>query len=258
MTRAPAEEYAMHKPLRRSALAAVATLSFLMFLPNLSRAGVAIYVDDQAGFGAASSGLVLAGMEDWSSSTLAANQLAHFADPLAPGVSNGPFPGGTNPATGMTVQSNTLGGNPTVPSPGGGLANASEGFLGTPDDQVSSDLVDTSFDMIFAIAGTDAVSFTPLIFDQVGSGNAGTATIRVYDSSNALLGSVQDIPVAGFTNPTTFVGIVTTGGDAIGRINVFATSTNDRFAGADNIAVYTTGSTPVSGMSWGRVKALYR
>ncbi len=247
----------MRTPLRRTALAAVATLSILTLVPGPSRAGVMFYVDTQAGFDAATSGLVLAGMEDWSSSTLPDGQGIHFDDPLEPGVSNGPFPNGTNPATGMTVQSNTLGGNPTVLSPGGGLAAASAGFLGTPDDQVSSDYIDTSFDMIFAIAGTQAVSFTPLVFDQVGTGNAGTATIRVYDSANALLGSVQDIPVAGFTNPTTIVGVVTTGGDDIGRINVFATSANDRFAGADNIAVYTMGSTPVSGMSWGRVKALY-
>ncbi len=45
--------------------------------------------------------------------------------------------------------------------------------------------------------------------------------------------------VAGFINPTTFFGVAVTGGDDIGRINLFATSIGDEFSGTDNIDVYT-------------------
>jgi len=46
-------------------------------------------------------------------------------------------------------------------------------------------------------------------------------------------------------NPTTVIGIIATEGDDIGRINIFATSFEDQFTGADNISVFT-GVVPVN------------
>ena len=201
-----------------------------------------IFVDDPTGFNTAvaSAGLGFAGLEDWESSNLAPSSITSVSDPLAPGVLNGPFLTGTNPATGLTAQSNTLGGMPNVPSPGSGLATASAGYFGTPDDQVSNS-GPGSFDMIFGLANTTAVTFNPLVFDDAASGNAGTATIRIFDTSNVLIGSSIDVPVAGFMTPASFtsIGVVAMFGEDIGRINVFATSVDDNFSGADNINVYT-------------------
>jgi hypothetical protein len=55
---------------------------------------------------------------------------------------------------------------------------------------------------------------------------------------------MDNISVAAFTNPTTFVGVVAMPGENIGRINLFATSvgaamdSTQLFTGADNIGVY--------------------
>ena len=205
-----------------------------------SWAGVTFFIDDEAGFNAAVSGFTFEGTEDWESSNLPPNDCDSFPDPLAPGVPNGPFPNGTNPDMDMTVQSNTLGGNPTVPSPGLDLGTCSQGFKGTPTDQVSTvSNFGVSYDMIFGLSDTIAFSLTPLIFDTKSTGDPGTATVRVYDTSNVLIGIVVDIPVAGFTNPTTFVGIVATDGDRIARVNVFGTSPGDDFTGSDNMDLYT-------------------
>ncbi|MCB1041629.1 MAG: hypothetical protein KDC35_01735 [Acidobacteria bacterium] len=212
--------------------------------------GVSFFVNDIPGFDTARGSTVLAGTEDFESSTLGPNMIATLPDPLAPGVANTPFPTGTNPATGMTVQTNSLGGAPASPMPGGFLATASVGLLGTPTDQVSTSTpLDASFDMIFALPQTRAVRFIPLVFDDASSGNPGTATIRVYDSSNVLLGTLTDVAVAGFMNPTTVIGVVATGGDDIGRINIFATTAIDNYSGADDIFVYT-GNVPVELLSF--------
>jgi hypothetical protein len=216
-----------------------------------AEAAVLFFIDDQAGFDAASGGLMFAGIEDWESSSLAAGMIVGFPDVLQPGIANGPFPNGTDPATGLTVQSNTLGGNPINLAPRGarGLATASVGYFGTPTDQVSTGFCQQvsgvcgagdSFDMRFGLPSTSAVSFVPLVFDVSGSGNAGTAAIRVFDTNNVLIGTSPNVSVSGYTNPTTLVGVVATAGDDIGRINIFATSVNDSFAGADDIRVFTS------------------
>lgn len=219
-----------------------ATLVFmsLFSLAGATSAAPTIFINDVAGFNAtvAIAALTFVGTEDWESSTLAANNITTVVGPIAPGVANGVFPTGTNVATGLTVQENSGAGMPTNTTSPGNLATASAGFLGTPTDQVSTNAVGVSFDMIFSLSNTTAISFTPLVFDQAASGNAGTANIRIFDSSNNLL-LVHSVNVAGFTNPATFVGIVSAFGEDIGRINVFATSTNDEFSGADNIDVYT-------------------
>jgi hypothetical protein len=94
--------------------------------------------------------------------------------------------------------------------------------------------------MLFGLIGTSAVSFNPLVFDQASSGNPGTIQIRVFDTANNLIASLDDVAVAGFMDPTTLIGVVAAAGESIGRINLFATSLNDMFTGADNISVYTS------------------
>lgn len=210
-----------------------------------SQAGV-VFFGNSGSFTTARGTTVFQATEDFESSSLADNDVQFIDDPLEPGVANGPFGSGTNPATGLTVQSNASGNTPDNPNPHGtdGMVTASAGIAGTPSDQVGNRLANHSFDMIFGLAQTRAVSFNPLVFDATSSGDAGTATIRVYSTSNVLLGTLVDAAVAGFTNPTTFIGVVATGGDEIGRINIVATSTGDEFTGADNISVYT-GPVPV-------------
>ncbi len=159
----------------------------------------------------------------------------------------------------MTVQSNTLGGAPSNPSPQGGigLATASQGFFGTPTDQVSSNNGGHSFDMIFGLPNTVAMSFNPLVFDFDATDAAGTADIRIYDALGNLGPAVQSINVASFTNPTTFFGVVAMPGDFIGRINIHATSVgadtnlSNLISGADNIDVYTPVPEPSLGLLLG-------
>ncbi|MEN1728199.1 MAG: Calx-beta domain-containing protein, partial [Pseudomonadota bacterium] len=222
-------------------------LVLLSALPLNALAAVIFFQNDQAGFDAARAGTTFVGLEDFESSTNNSGGFQTFDDPLLPGVASAPnpwFPNGTNPTMGMTIQSNTLGGNPSMPAPNippgiRGLVTAPPGFLGTPTHQISNSQENESFDMVFGLAGTRAVSFVPLIFDVASSGDSGTATIRIYDTGNNLIDTLVDTPVAGFTNPTTVIGVVATGADSIGRINVFATSTDDVYSGADNIRVYT-------------------
>jgi len=170
------------------------------------------------------------------------NDIALVNDPLAPGVANGPFPSGTNPATGLTVQSNTLGGSAATPSPrgAGGLVTASAGYLSTPNDQISNNQPGDSFDMIFALpmgAGVRAVSFIPLFFPDTGF-TTGTITIQVYGPLNVLLSSTT-ITGVDYVTASSFVGIVATGADTIARINLWDGSTISNYQGADNIEVYS-------------------
>jgi hypothetical protein len=210
---------------------------------------VLLFVDNEAAYNAAVAALTFAGTEDFESSTLGPNLATNnFTDPLAPGVANGPFPTGTNPATGLTVQSNTLAGMPVMVSPRGlfGLGTASAGFFGTPTDQVSNSAVGDSFDMLFGLTNTFAVSFNPLVFDQAATAGVGAFDIRVFDTSNTLILGPTQITAAAFTNPTTHVGIVAMAGEDIGRINLFGTGSiagggTVDFTGADNINVYTAG-----------------
>ncbi len=209
---------------------------------GLSNAGIIFFINDQPGFNLQAGSLLLRGIEDFESSTLGPNQITILPDPLAPGVANNPFPTGTNPATGLTVQSNTLGGSASAPSPRGsnGLATASAGFLSTPSDQISNNSPQDSFDMLFALpsgAGVRAVSFIPLFFPDSGFAT-GTITIQAYGPLNTLLSSTT-ITGVDYVNAGSFVGIIATGADTIVRINLWDGSTGSNYQGADDIAVYS-------------------
>jgi len=79
----------------------------LLLGSGTAAATVQVFVDDPAGFAAATAGHSLLGVEDWSSAGDAPMQA--IAAPLQPCVPNGPFPHGTNPATGLTVVANQNG-----------------------------------------------------------------------------------------------------------------------------------------------------
>ncbi len=197
-------------------------------------------------FNTAVAGLNFLGTEDFESSTLAPNNILSFDDSLQPGVSSSPvniFPTGTNPAIGMTVQSNAQGGMPNVPSPQGvnGLSSASAGYFSTPDDQLSANFEEHSLDLIFNSPVPEpilAVGLVPLFFDSITFDTAalGNITVRVFDTANALLGSTT-VSGVDYVNELAFVGIEATGGDDIGRINLWDGS-QDHWQGVDDIEVY--------------------
>lgn len=205
-----------------------------------AQGGVVFYVDDPAGFAAATASHVLLGSEDWSSAGDAPQ--AAVTDPLEPGVAKGPFPNGVAAATGMTVQSNSLGNAATTLAPGGNLFYAPAGFVGVSgaaqvSNQLSSNVNGSSFDMIFADVGDAtpaAVSFSPMFYRTSGASNSATLSIKVFGTSGIQIGSTT-VPGVADVSEASFVGVVTTPPDVLGRVNVWATL-ND-VAGADNIDV---------------------
>ena len=216
-----------------------------------SLAPATMFVNDTAGFNAAVTGLTFLGVEDFESSSLPANTIsAGFSSPLAPGVAktnviNGTlFATGTSTAVGITVQANTNGANPANVSLGNAtsLVTASAGYVSTPDDQVSTNVPADSFDIIFNPPGgqqVTAVSLTPLYFDAISGQLADTLTVRVYNTANVLIGT--SIFVGGnYQTEGTRIGVVATGGDVIGRINIHASGTlaTQDYSGADDIRVY--------------------
>ena len=220
------------------ARAALIAIALVCGIASTSHAAAVIFIDDIPGYNAATLGLQILGTEDFENNTAGAGGFDVFGDPLAPGIANARFPSGTLAALGMTVQSNSLGSNPTVPSPHGGSGlQLLAGSFGAATDQVFNNQQQHSFDMLFANPTTSAVSFNPLISSVAGNVTNGTATIRVFDQSNNLIGQSNNVPVVNFQNPTTFIGVVGTAGDLIGRINVDATSAAHVWAGADNVTV---------------------
>lgn len=225
--------------IRRLTLSLVALVA-LGFSAGSALAGVEFHTNSTA-FGAAASSFSLMGTENWSSAGNAAE--AAVADPLAPGVANGPFPNGSSVAAGVRVQSNILGNTATNASPGNGaLFYTPTGFTGAsgnkqPSNQVTVNFANESMDVIFsAVAGSTprAVSLTPLFF-RLGLNNSATVTIQVYNQTNAFLGSTMVSNVQDCLE-TAYLGITTTGSDSLGRINLWATSTD--IVGVDNLSVY--------------------
>jgi hypothetical protein len=208
------------------------------FTAPLARAGVTFH--NLSAFNAAVAGMSFRGVEDWASAT--GVSAATVSDPLLPSVLNGPFPTGSKPAVGIRAQSNSLGNNPANPSPGGGMFYGPAGYLGVsgnaqPTKQLSAAQQNHGFDLILTnLAGLlpRAVSLSPMYY-RIGPNNTATLTVRVYNQANQLLGSTT---VAGVQDclENAYVGIVATGYDTIGRINVWATAQD--VAGADNIRVY--------------------
>ena len=205
-----------------------------------AHAGVTFFVNNSAGFTAAATGLTFKGTEAWEESTLAGGNIALVSDSLVPGVANSVFTTGSLTTVGITAQSNTLGSAAATLSPRGasGLATASLGYVGTPSDQLSPNSPNDSFDLIMSSGG--AVSLNPTYYDFTATGptdKLGTVVIKVYDTSNVLLGT-QTMNNVGY-NEVPFLGMVATGGSQIGRINLWGlTNPTNSTAGADNISVF--------------------
>ena len=193
-----------------------------------ARAGV-IFFPDAGVFAAAMAGATSLGFENFEGSTLAPVSIVGFSDPLTQGVPNGPYPAGLTAP--LTVQSNLLAGLAVTASPRGadGLTAVSSGFFGAVSDVVLANTFVDSLDLIFATPDqVSGVGFNTLSFAF-----AGGLVVQVYNTSNTLLGSAFTSGDPGGTN---FLGIQATGGDLIGRINIF--SPDNRAEGADNVQIF--------------------
>lgn len=230
---------------------AIAALLALGLPASAARAGVLFFVDDAPGFAAASASTLLMGTENWSSAGNAG--AGAVAEPLRPGIANGVFPHGVAAATGITVQSNSHATSGTTVTAPVGMYYAPTGFAGLsgnlqPSNQISSNAVGASFDMLFAtVDGAEpiALSISPMYYRST-SGNSATLTIKVFNTTNALLGTTT-VPNVADALENAFLGVVTTSGDTLGRVNLWSNASN--LAGADNIAVYTVpeGNAAVNG-----------
>jgi hypothetical protein len=194
------------------------SIVIVFFVANVATADVTWY-DDQGAFeaAAAAAGLAFLELETFEESTLAPNSVVAFADPLAPGVPNGPFPSGMTGCTDWIYQSNTLGGNPVQPSPQGadGLAAASVGYFEASSDVVVSNYFVNSVDIdLYDGAEKSAVGFNTLTF-----GGGSTVEVRAYGAGEAYLGMIT---VPADAAGSFFVGVIADDEDQrIGRINVY-------------------------------------
>jgi hypothetical protein len=220
-----------------------------MALTPFAHAGITFYTS-QATFNTAASAYTFLGLENWNSGVGAG--VISFNDSLLPGVGNGPMPVGTNAAMGMTVQSNRLGDAPTTLNPFGasGLAFGAAGSAGAsgnlqPTKQVSANNSGNSFDMLFTVVGGStpkAIDLTPMYYRVLGTGNSATLNVRVYDTSNLLIGTATVTNVADVLE-NAYLGLEVTGATTIGRVNVAVSGNTTDVSGADNIRLF--GSNPV-------------
>ncbi len=192
------------------------------------------FTNDQVGFLAAqtSSGNTPLGTETFDQSTATPGNVTVFNDPLTQGVPNGPFPTGLMQP--FTIQSNTLAGGATSPSPQGfqGLVNFAEGGGGNTSDVVLANDTPDSLDFIFnRVTNIAGVGFNTIsIFD------ASLLQIQVFDLDDVLRGTTM---INGNPQGTNFIGIQATGDDRIGRINIFSTTFGDsQQEGGDNIQLF--------------------
>ena len=181
-------------------------------------------------------GLLLKGIETFEESVLPPASVDRFDGPLCGGVPNAPdafpFPNGLDEPN-LCVQSNNLGGNPTMPSPSvfGGLVAVSAGFIGATSDVVVAGWFVDSFDVIFSEPNPTALGC-----DTISFPNSGTVEIRVYDRNEILLvmGTAPVDPAG-----SNFFGVWCP--QSIGRFNVFDPDDPGGGAeGADNIQMWLT------------------
>ena len=197
-----------------------------------ARATVIFFPNDQAGFLAAMAAAERKslGVEDFEQSTVAPGASNNMPDPLTQGVANGPFPSGLNLP--MTIQSNLNGGMPATPNPRGpnALITAAVGALGATSDVLALNHFGDSLDLIFAAAE----AIVGVGFNTVSLFGSETVDIRVFDTSNVLLGTHSAFPAdAAGTN---FFGIQAMPGSLIGRINI--NGLGGVATGVDNVALF--------------------
>ncbi len=182
-------------------------------------------------------GKILKGIEDFEGSTLPPESVAGLDDPLCGGIPSAPpgtpYPVGLTQLS-MCVQSNTLGGAPSVPSPSDGLAAASAGYLGGVSDVVRSNTFIISWDLMLIsppVLPGEEDDHTGVGFNTLTVLGGSTVDIRVYNKGNALLASdISPADPAG----SNFWGVCCA--DPIGRINIFDPASGSE--GADNIQLW--------------------
>lgn len=236
----------------RALFAAVASLT--CFCSTGAHGATTFFVNNLAGFNSANSGNTLVGAEDWENNNLAPATIGSaFSDPLLPGVANGPFTSGISTTLNMKVQANTGGASSATLAPrgAGALIASSDGAAGfsgniAPSSQLSVNRISDSFDMIFDTPFL-AVSLVPLYFSDTGQPSTATLSIKVYNTSNVLVGSTIVSNVADSLE-NSFVGVVASGGDMIGRINVSDASATNNYSGADSIRGFVVPEVSSSGI----------
>ncbi len=204
--------------------------------PTATAQGDLIWFANQDEFEAfvASQGKAVKGVEDFEESIMGPANITAFDDPLESNVPNSPdgfpFPVGMTGLPNLVIQSNLLGGNPSVPDPSGasGLAAVSAGFLGAVSDVVTTNHITDSFDLIFTSAKS-GVGFNPISFM-----GAKAVEIRVYSTTNVFLG---ETPSPADPSGASFIGVWSS--TTIGRINLF--DPDDGFEGADRIQTWQLG-----------------
>jgi len=182
----------------------------ILAIPASTMAALTWYTSKPAWDAARAAGgwTTLYGSENYEECTLGPGAVIAVNDPLTFGVPNVNFPLGLTGLNNLSVQSNTLAGNPAQPSPRG---------LNTFVD---------SIDHIFAKPTVNALGFYTTSF--LG-GNS--VDVRAYDAAQVLLGQT-----ARPADPTgaNFLGVISD--TPIGRLNVF--DTGNGAEGIDNIDVY--------------------
>jgi len=215
-------------------------LFFVLVLNQPASADIIFFVNDNAGFNAATNPMIFLGSEDFESSTLSTGEVAGVNDPLTGGVANGPFASGINSNLGLSIQSNVLAGNATTTAPFGisGLATYADGFGFSPSDQLTTQFMTHSLDLIFDL-NTSAVEFSPLFVHGSSNPNlVGPITVDVYDQNNVFLDSLV-VPDVSFFLVDKTVGIVANGGDEIGRVNLYDENNTQHWQGVDDIGAYS-------------------
>jgi hypothetical protein len=210
----------------------------LIFAVSSAPAGLVFHTTTNS-FTNAVTALAFRGVEDWSSATAAAAD--SVADPLRPGLANGPFGTGSSIIAGVVAHANLLGTNATNFGLGLGMFYTPAGSVGVsgnvqPSKQLATSDVDDSFDLILTNYSLPrAVSLSPMFYRITGGTNARSVTVKVFNQANVLLGTsvvtnVQDCL------ENAYLGMLATGDDRIMRINL-AVPPGD-LVGADNIRVY--------------------
>lgn len=161
---------------------------------------------------------------------------------LRPGTSNigggFGFPTGLG-APNLTYQINTGGANAAQPAPfgggslryhGAGVGNFVSDVVTTGPDQIGN--FTESMDLIFSGNNKTAVGFH--LISDVPTG--ASLLVKVYDINNVLIQGGVGI-FAGVPQGSRFLGVLATGADLIGRINIYDPNRLGS-VGADNIEMY--------------------
>ncbi len=201
-----------------------------------AQAGI-FFFSDQAAFDAAlaDAGKVLKGSENFPWLALP-NSVIGTPDPVDV---NGSQPGWYVPGMlidNLAFQSNEGGADSsqTTPNAPDGIALLTTGFLGAVADGLVTNTFVKAFDILSGSPGGANHTAMGMTTTTFLGGNS--VRVDVYDKNNVLIGNLAAHPsgVGG-----SFLGILTTGGDTIGRVNLFDAANGAE--GIYDIAVYIPG-----------------